>query len=123
MYMHSPTISPTFACNNSTISTTLSPQLTPQENKQSYNFIIQQKKMNTNHWCNKSASARFIEVVKREYRSNMELFNSINLYVWLEKSSVEKLGFLEIKNNNNKKHLGIIGSSRWQVLHKTNPKP
>ena len=47
--MHSPTISPTFACNNSTISTSLSPQLTPRENEQSFNFIIQQKKMNTNH--------------------------------------------------------------------------
>jgi len=47
--MHSPTISPTFACNNSTISTSLSPQLIPQENEQSFNFVIQQKKMNTNH--------------------------------------------------------------------------
>jgi hypothetical protein len=31
-------------------------------------------------WCDKSASAGFIEVVKREYRSDIELFNSINLY-------------------------------------------
>ena len=54
----------------------------------------------------------------------MELLNSINFYEWLGESSVEKLGFLTVKQNNNKKHLGIIiGPSGWQTLHKPNPKP
>jgi len=32
------------------------------------------------------------------------------------------LGFLTVENNN-KKRLGIMGSSWWQILHKPNPKP
>jgi len=36
------------------------------------------------------------EVVKREYRSNRVLFNSINFYWWLEESSVVKIGFLTV---------------------------
>jgi len=74
-------------------------------------------------WCSKSASARFTSVVIREYRSNRELFNLIKFYECLEESIVEKLIFLTVENNNNKKRLGIIGSSWWQTLHKPNPKP
>ena len=57
------------------------------------------------------------DVVKREYRSNREYFNSIKFCWWLEKSSVVKFGFLTVENND-KKRLGIIGSSWWQTLHK-----
>ena len=59
-------------------------------------------------WCGKSASARFTEVVKREYRSNRELFNSINFYWWLEKSLVVKIVFLTVENNNKKSALGLL---------------
>jgi len=38
------------------------------------------------------------------------LFNLISFYEFLEESIVEKLGFLTVENNN-KKCLGIIGSS------------
>jgi len=39
------------------------------------------------------------------------LFNLIKFYECLEESIVEKLIFLTVENNNNKKRLGIIGSS------------
>jgi len=48
------------------------------------------------------------EEVKREYRSNKELFNLINFYWWLEEDSVVKIGFLTVEKRIIKGVLGLL---------------
>jgi len=49
------------------------------------------------NWWVKSQVHGSTEVVKREYRSNRELFNLIDFYWWLEESLVVKIGFLTVE--------------------------